>query len=145
MEEVKEKKREYSNGVITVVWKPDKCTHASFCWKELPEVFNPDNRPWVNINGASSERIMQQVERCPSGALTYYKNGEKPEEKTQKGDKVEVEINMGGPLVIESEIYVKLGDGTVVHKIEGAAFCRCGKSKTQPFCDGTHQEIKFNK
>jgi uncharacterized Fe-S cluster protein YjdI len=70
----KELIREYSNGEVTVVWKPYICMHAKYCWKELPEVFNPNARPWVNADGASSERIVLQVKRCPSGALSYFHN-----------------------------------------------------------------------
>lgn len=66
--------KEYTNGKVTVVWKPDLCTHATFCWHSLPEVFNPDARPWVNMQGATTEKIMKQVYECPSGALSYYMN-----------------------------------------------------------------------
>ncbi|ANH81410.1 hypothetical protein A8C56_10820 [Niabella ginsenosidivorans] len=60
----------YSNDQITVVWKPELCQHSTRCWKELPAVFDPKVRKWVNADGASAERIMEQVHRCPSGALT---------------------------------------------------------------------------
>ncbi|HCC70614.1 MAG TPA: hypothetical protein DEQ09_05615 [Bacteroidales bacterium] len=45
-------KRKYKNKEITVYWKPSSCIHASACTNELPEVFNPDKRPWVNIDGS---------------------------------------------------------------------------------------------
>jgi uncharacterized Fe-S cluster protein YjdI len=64
----------YSNGEITVVWKPEICQHSTLCWKGLIEVFNPKERPWVKIDGATTERIIEQVKKCPSGALSFFYN-----------------------------------------------------------------------
>ncbi|HVZ57476.1 MAG TPA: (4Fe-4S)-binding protein [Chitinophagaceae bacterium] len=64
----------YTNGDITVVWKPERCQHATRCWKGLIEVFNPKERPWINMAGAPTQRIIEQVEQCPSGALSYFRN-----------------------------------------------------------------------
>lgn len=64
----------YSNGKVTVVWKPEMCIHSKICWKNFHEVFDPTARPWINIEGASTERIVDQVRQCPSGALTYLMN-----------------------------------------------------------------------
>ncbi len=64
----------YTNEDITVVWKPNLCQHSTLCWKGLIEVFNPNERPWIKINGATSERIIEQVKKCPSGALSYFIN-----------------------------------------------------------------------
>jgi len=76
MEEKKITKH-YFNGEITIVWKPNVCIHSTKCWRGkegLPEVFDPKVKPWINPNGASSERIIQQIDRCPSGALSYFKD-----------------------------------------------------------------------
>ena len=62
--------RTYTNGEIKVFWQPDLCTHCEACYHGLPNVFNPDSRPWVNMNGATSEEITKQVKECPSGALS---------------------------------------------------------------------------
>lgn len=67
-----EEKR-YSNGEITVVWKQSACIHSKECWKNLRNVFDPFKRPWVNIQGDTSEKIMAQVDKCPSKALSYFK------------------------------------------------------------------------
>ena len=64
----------YSNDEITVVWKPHLCIHSTHCFKELPSVFKPLQRKWVDVNGASSDSIIVQVKRCPSGALSYFLN-----------------------------------------------------------------------
>jgi putative redox protein len=61
----------YANGEITVGWKPDFCQHSTRCWTQLPQVFKPSERKWINPDGASPERIEQQVMECPSGALTF--------------------------------------------------------------------------
>lgn len=72
----KDEIREYTNGEITVVWKPTACIHSTRCWKGLFTVFNPKARPWVNMAGASTQAIMAQVDNCPSGALSWRKNEE---------------------------------------------------------------------
>jgi len=66
--------KSYSNGEITVVWKPGVCIHSGKCVQGLSEVFNIHTRPWINIAGSSTGRIIQQVEQCPSGALSYFRN-----------------------------------------------------------------------
>ena len=66
----------YTNDDITVVWKPNVCIHSSICWKGLIEVFNPKEKPWIKMDGATTERIIEQVKKCPSGALSYFMNDE---------------------------------------------------------------------
>jgi uncharacterized Fe-S cluster protein YjdI len=68
--------KKYSNGEITVTWKPELCQHSTHCWKGLINVFDPRKKPWINMDGATSERIMEQVKKCPSGALTYLENAD---------------------------------------------------------------------
>ena len=66
--------KRYSNGEVTVVWKPAVCIHSTICFAGLPAVFDPRRRPWVDIQAASSEVIVAQVRRCPSGALSVFRN-----------------------------------------------------------------------
>ncbi len=69
--------KKYTNGEVTVVWKPAICEHSAICFLGLPGVFNPTKRPWINIQGAETEKIIEQVKKCPSGALSYYINRER--------------------------------------------------------------------
>ena len=62
--------KRYSNGEITVVWQPSLCAHSAICARGLPKVFDPRRRPWVVLDGHDSGVIVDQVERCPSGALS---------------------------------------------------------------------------
>jgi uncharacterized Fe-S cluster protein YjdI len=66
--------KRYSNGEITVVWQPHLCIHSGICALGLPAVFNPRRRPWVDVAGASSAEIVNQVAKCPSGALSISSN-----------------------------------------------------------------------
>lgn len=66
-----EKTHKYSNGEITILWKPDKCIHAGICVKMLPKVYNPKARPWITAEGATTQELIAQIEKCPSGALSY--------------------------------------------------------------------------
>jgi len=68
-----EKKHTYTNEDITVVWKPELCRHSARCATQLPTVFNPAARPWINMDGATSEEIREQVAKCPTGALSIAK------------------------------------------------------------------------
>jgi len=64
----------YRNEKITVLWKPEFCQHSTRCWAQLPQVFKPTRRKWIDPDGAPEERIEEQVGRCPSGALLFMYN-----------------------------------------------------------------------
>jgi putative redox protein len=64
----------YGNEEITVLWKPEFCQHSTRCWKQLPQVFKPSEKKWIDPNGAPAERIREQVNHCPSGALVFIRN-----------------------------------------------------------------------
>ena len=66
--------KKYSNGELTVVWQPKLCIHSAVCFKGLPQVFDPRQRPWIKIDGATTQQIVEQVKKCPSGALSFYLN-----------------------------------------------------------------------
>ena len=63
--------KRYSNGEITVVWKPELCIHAGICVKTLPEVYRVGERPWVKPENATTAELIAQIDRCPSRALSY--------------------------------------------------------------------------
>lgn len=75
-EEDVEKQIKYTNGQITVVWKPDVCRHSGRCVTQLPNVFDLKAHPWINMQGADTNTIIDQVNKCPTGALSYFHNEE---------------------------------------------------------------------
>lgn len=137
-----EKIKEYKSKDITVIWKPETCIHSEKCWRGLPEVFDPKSRPWVNVEGAIDEKIKEQVNKCPSGALSYKLNNEAMEESEIDDEQI-VEVAKDGPLMVYGNIKVKNHDGTETVKHRVTAFCRCGASQNKPFCDGSHKKIEF--
>ena len=65
-----EKKVNYANDEVTVVWKPELCQHSGRCVSGLPKVFDIHAKPWINVNGAPAQKITEQVKKCPTGALS---------------------------------------------------------------------------
>lgn len=66
--------KKYTNGEVTIIWQPAKCIHSAICFKGLPQVFNPHIKPWIAPLGATTELIINQVKKCPSGALSFVLN-----------------------------------------------------------------------
>jgi uncharacterized Fe-S cluster protein YjdI len=148
--------RQYSNGEITVFWKPDECIHSTICYKKLIEVFNPGNRPWVNIHGASSEKIIDIVWQCPTNALTYKWNDEKKntpgnfksadqpvssrsaEAVKKESAPARIEVMSNGPLLVNGDFVIQHENGIKMKMANVVSFCTCGKSGNQPYCDGSH-------
>ena len=76
---MKDVTKTYTNREITITWKPGTCIHSTKCWRGeegLLEVFNPSLKPWINMDGAETQRIIEQVKKCPSGALSFHYNKE---------------------------------------------------------------------
>ncbi|MFW5877591.1 MAG: CDGSH iron-sulfur domain-containing protein [bacterium] len=158
--------RQYTNGEITVFWKPARCIHATTCFRELLDVYNPRKRPWVNMNGASTEKIIEVTDKCPTQAIYWKFNKDLTETEkagNYKGQGAEEEVNPetlhedngkkeaeasltimpNGPVLIEGDFKVIDSDGKEVKTMVMTSFCRCGHSKNQPFCDGTHRVVGF--
>lgn len=133
--------KRYTNDEITVVWKPDVCIHSTNCFKGLPQVFDPKARPWINAKGAKTAEIAAQIDKCPSGALSYFYNSEG--EKVSVESEVIVEVMPNGPLLVYGNLKVKDTSGAESEKHKVTAFCRCGGSANKPYCDGTHAKIGF--
>lgn len=157
--------RKYTNGEITVYWKPVACIHATYCFRELIEVFDPGRRPWVDMNGAPTDRIIKVVNMCPTEALTWKWNDDeknpavgadqtnhikfrRPElmekaELQENESPVTVKIMVDGPIVIKGsfELIYNGNKKEVVDSL--VSICRCGVSDLQPFCDGKHRRIGF--
>ncbi len=155
----------YRSDDITVYWKPSACIHASTCFRELIEVFDPGTRPWINMSGAPTEKIIATVNKCPTEALAWKWNDESKnkeiggEQKNHilyrrpdlidtgaeevKKTTAQVKIMPDGPIVVEGTFHMK-SSGLEREAENGfISFCRCGKSRSQPFCDGMHRKTGF--
>lgn len=140
--EKKPVKKEYSNGEVTVTWEPHKCIHSANCVKGLPKVFDANKKPWIDPMGATTEEIVKQIQKCPSGALGYYFEEGKSTERNQEPEQL-VEVIPNGPLMVYGNLKVQLSDGSTKMQHKVSTFCRCGQSQNKPFCDGTHKKIDF--
>ena len=136
--------REYTNGEITVYWRPSECIHATTCFVKLRSVFNPSRRPWVNMSGASTEEIIDVVNQCPTDALTYKWNKD-VEVKTQwnSSSGFGIKVLKNGPLVCSGSFSISDNRGMDYKTYTKTPLCRCGHSQNQPYCDGNHKVTGF--
>ena len=65
--------RRYTNGEITIIWRPALCIHVGICWQTLPKVYRVQERPWVRPEFATTAELIAQIDRCPSKALSWEK------------------------------------------------------------------------
>lgn len=130
--------KEYSKEEVTVVWQPEKCIHSAKCWRGLPKAFNPNEKPWINLDQVSTAEIIEQVHQCPSGALSIKGETIHPESTKQ----TEIVVIKNGPLKVKGSLSVKHKDGNEETHNE-VYLCRCGQSKNKPFCDGAHKKCGF--
>jgi uncharacterized Fe-S cluster protein YjdI len=65
--------KHYSNGEITILWQPSKCVHSGICVQTLPKVYNVSERPWIKPENATTQELIDQISKCPSGALSIEK------------------------------------------------------------------------
>jgi uncharacterized Fe-S cluster protein YjdI len=133
-------KKEYATGEIVVEWEPRLCYHSHNCVRSLPQVFDPNRRPWVQIDAASADEVEVAVATCPSGALRTRRVGVPV---ARAGEALEVRASENGPLLLRGGVRVTDAHGNALFEGERAALCRCGGSNNKPFCDGTHKTNGF--
>jgi len=141
MDSSKEIIKEYSNGEITILWKPKTCIHAGECVKRLPDVYKPKEKPWIQIENATTTVLKEQILACPSGALSFISKNQ-PKTKDMES-KIKINAMQNGPLLVDGIIEVTKPDGNIENKEQTTAFCRCGASSNKPYCDGEHRQVNF--
>ena len=146
--------RKYKNSQLIVYWFPELCAHPSICVKLLPKVFDPDRRPWVDINAAEPEEIIRCIDRCPSGALQCSLPGGSsvdPVLASGAGNigyarkhpaSVRIRTCGKGPMTVEGPVEILNRTGEILKTGSRTVLCCCGRSCNSPFCDGSHKKTK---
>lgn len=134
--------KKYASKDIEVNWDSNVCSHSAVCINNLPDVFNIENKPWVDPTGADVDDITALINRCPSGALSY-KVGRTVAAEGSKEKNTTINLVTNGPLRLKGEFQIVDEDGKALEHKQVVSLCRCGASSNKPFCDGSHKKINF--
>lgn len=131
----------YRSSDATVHFDPALCIHSGECTRGLPNVFRPQEKPWVHPELADAESLATVIRRCPSGALSIERHDGGPEEEADR--KATAAMRPNGPLYLRGAITMELEDGSR-REMKRLALCRCGASQNKPFCDNSHRTVGFS-
>ncbi len=114
------------------------CVHAGFCGNQLTNVWDQ-----VAETGDSRVRmaVIAEIEKCPSGALTYRFDGDDTDVEVARP--AQVGVIDDGPLWVTGGISVATSAGVELETRARVTLCRCGASGNKPLCDGSHKGIEF--
>jgi len=113
------------------------CANAGFCRTRLTDVWQMVGRtqdPEVRA------RLVHMVMNCPSGRLAVSLSGDDSLEPEYLPS---IAVVPDGPLWVRGCIPVEAPDGFVYEVRNRVTLCRCGQTRNQPFCDGTHEHTGF--
>jgi len=124
---------------VTIRFDGHRCIHSRNCVLGHPEVFVPNVKgQWIFPDASSTETVMHIALSCPSGAIRAAHNDGSASSDTPPTVNT-VRIRENGPLAFEAELQIR-GEPEATPR---ATLCRCGESKSKPFCDGSHAAAGF--
>lgn len=127
----------YEGKSITVHFNPARCIHSGNCVRGLPRVFRPNVKgPWINPDEAGADELAALIRTCPSGALTYTRSDGAAEQAPPINS---ITVEADGPLRVHADYAI---NGKKAEDFR-ATLCRCGATRNQPYCDGSHEEAGF--
>ena len=133
--------KDYRSEEITVFFDMGRCIHSKECIHGLPEVFDVEERPWIQPDNSDANTVAEVVMRCPTGALQFARKDGGDEEPLPDENVVTVERD--GPLYVRGDLEIKEYDGSTFLEDIRLALCRCGESQNKPFCDNSHKNSGF--
>ncbi|XDA98739.1 CDGSH iron-sulfur domain-containing protein [Sulfitobacter sp. LCG007] len=123
---------------IEITFDPSRCIHARFCVLQAPDVFLADTPgDWIRPDAMDPAALAAVARNCPSGAITYRAVDPALDETDPPVNTVRVREN--GPYAVNARIDLQGEDGPSRRRV----LCRCGASRSKPYCDGSHAEIRF--
>ena len=131
----------YDGEEADVQWDGRLCIHIGECGRANNNLFVGGRQPWCQPDRVCVEEVADVVARCPSGALTYTRKDGGPEEVAETENVVSVMYN--GPLYLRGALEVDGAADDMTGARFRAALCRCGQSKSKPFCDNSHEAAGF--
>jgi CDGSH-type Zn-finger protein len=119
------------------------CADARFC--------DPNGKVWNQVERTDDPSVramfLSQVHNCPAGRLVAFDKtaGKTIEQKSTVAigvieDPVE---DCSGPIWLRGGVELTSADGHQYERRNNMTICRCGESKSKPFCDGTHASVNF--
>jgi CDGSH-type Zn-finger protein/ferredoxin len=133
------RRKVYKGNNIVMTDDESLCEGAGFCgtrltnvWKMIERANNPEVRA----------RLIEMAQNCPSGRLQV--------SKIEGGELLEPEFEQSiatvpdGPLWVRGGISIEAPDGFTYEVRQRVTLCRCGQSNNKPFCDGSHEQVKFS-
>ena len=137
---VPDKMDDYEGDAITIHDNRGVCSHRGHCTDNLPQVFKMGEEPWIDPNGAEADEVARVIEMCPSGALSYTRNGELHKDLDREPAVI---ISKDGPYDVRGGVEFVDAEGNAPESKEHYTLCRCGHSKNKPFCSGQHWSVNF--
>lgn len=132
----------YHTPELAVTFDPNICIHSAVCLRGLPAVFDVARADWIRPDAASADEVQALVAKCPSGALQSVRAGHPPAKPTTEGAGT-ITFQSDGPALFKGPVDVELPTGAQERRQGTVAFCRCGKTKNDPYCDGSHGPSGF--
>jgi CDGSH-type Zn-finger protein len=128
---------------VTLLDAEALCAFARFC--------DRSGQVWSLVNEASSDsardELIFQIGQCPSGRLVARDQA--------TGEAIEPALTpsvvlvedpyeeASGPIYVRGGVEITGADGVAWETRNRVTLCRCGRSNTKPFCDGTHAHVHF--
>lgn len=131
---------DYAGKDITIHDNRGVCAHSGYCTDNSPAVFRMGQEPWIDPDADDSEKTATTIRMCPSGALSYSKDGVQYKDQDREPG---ITISKDGPHHVVGGIELNDPTGSKPESKEHYTLCRCGGSKKKPFCSGTHWYINF--
>lgn len=130
----------YEGDEVDVTWNGRLCIHIGECGRATGDLFVGGRKPWCQPDVTSTEDVIEVVERCPTGALTYTAKDGRTEQPPAQNTAI---VANHGPLYLTGDLTVDGATDDMPGVATRVALCRCGASKNKPFCDNSHEAIGF--
>jgi CDGSH-type Zn-finger protein len=114
----------------------------------LQQCFNGDPQLLAIATGAmygiKGQMIALMQLDCGDGSSTVGPSFEWVAPRDRRAADIRIVVIPNGPYLVSGEIAVHEATGALRKSTGTCVLCRCGGSRTKPFCDGTHARIGFN-